>query len=134
MKTRIILISSILASLCLLGCYTFPRKVGQWTGTIESARLYTWEGSGQDCVILVIETGPLFKDFKPKQAILVNTDGRCYMTNEVKAGKVRVDGLLTSGFPLSQQTGKPLVMHTNDQARTFEDRWLIKVKRLEPLP
>jgi flavodoxin len=96
--------------------------------------LYTWEGEEQDCVILVIQTGPQFKDFKPKEVVLVNTGGYCYIPNTVQTGRVRVDGILTSGFPLCRKTGKPLVMHTKDEAKTFEERWFIKVKRLEPLP
>lgn len=132
-KTRILFISSILASLCLLGCYTLPSKRGQWTGTIGSARLYTWEGEGQDCVTLAIETGPGFKDFKPKEVVLVNPDGVCYTTNEISPDRVHVKGTLMQDFPLSRQTGKPLDNHTNTQASAPELSLVIKVKRLEKL-
>lgn len=135
MKTRFLFVSSLAASLFLLGCYTFPSKSGQWTGVTRATRLYTWEGEEQECVILVFQTSPVLKDFKPKEAVLVKTDGYCFMPHDLLVKSVRVNGVLTTGFPLSQKTGKPLIRHSKEEPnKTFEDQWIVIVKKLEVLP
>jgi hypothetical protein len=101
---------------------------------IGATRLYTWDREEHECVTFVIQTGPLFKDYKPHTVVLVNPDGYFYKTNDVPTGRLRVDGTLFNGIPLCKDTGQPLVMHSKDESKCYELQWLIKVNRLELLP